>query len=171
MEKVERIKRSQFAEFLDITPSTATKTYSRIGKGVTTGSLAYNPTVNDEHYIDEDSGTKLLDGYAPVLGHEQTAYKGNPVFDYVDGLRKKRAIGDDAKTTLLMVYIYDKQSEGVYAAEEQDVIISINEFGGDAGNPVSITFDINFSGDPQVGTATITDGKITFAKQTEQEAE
>lgn len=159
MPEVERIKRSQFAEFLKVGSG-----YERIGKGVTTGSVAYNPTVNDEHYIHEDSGTKLLDGYAPVLGHEQTAYKGDPVFDYIDGLRKARAIGDDAKTKLLMVYIYDKQSEGAYTAEEQDVIISINEFGGDAGNPVSITYDINFSGDPVVGTATIADSKVTFTK-------
>lgn len=162
---VTRVKRSQFAEFLDITPNGGSKTYKRIGKGVTTGSVAYNPTVNDEQYIDEDSGTKLLDAYAPVLGHEQTAYKGDPVFDYIDGLRKKRAIGDDAKTALLLVNIYDKQEDGVYSAEEQEVVISINEFGSDAGSPVQISFDINFSGDPVVGTATIKDGAVTFTKK------
>lgn len=163
MPNTTRVKRSQFAEFLDITPN-GDSTYSRIALGATSGSVSYNPTVTDEQYIDQDSGTKLLDSYAPVLSHEQTAYRGDPVFDYVDGLRKARAIGDDAKTTLLLVNIYDKQADGSYSAEEQEVVISINEFGGDAGNPVSISYDINFCGDGVSGTATITNGAVTFTK-------
>ena len=31
---------------------------------------------------------------------------------------------------------YDKEETGKYKAELQDVAISINEFGGDAGSPV-----------------------------------
>lgn len=165
MDKPVRVKRSQFATFLDTTPNTDEKTYARLGKGVTSASVAYNPTVNDEHYIDEDSGSKQLDGYAPTLATEQVANKGEPIFDFVDSLRQTRAIGDSAKTSLLMVYIYDKETEGKYKAEEQNAIISINEFGGEAGNPVKITYDINFSGDPTVGTATIANGQVTFTKK------
>ncbi len=162
--EVVKVKRSQFATFLNTTPKGETATYSRFGKGVTSQSVAYNPTVTSEQYIDEDNATSSVDGYAPTINTPQTAYAGNPVFEFVDGLRRARAIGDDALSDILMVYLYDKQSEGVYAAEKQGVSISITDFGGDAGNPLNITYDIGFVGDPVLGTVTIKDGVATFTE-------
>lgn len=161
-ETVKRIKRSQFATFLNTTPSGETETWSRMGKGITSANVAYNPTVNDEQYIHEDSGTKEVDSYAPTMANEQTAYKGDAVFDYIDGLRQARAVGNDAKTQMLLVYIYDEKSEGVYKAEKQDVSISINEFGGEAGSSVKVSYDVGFCGDPVLGTVSIAEGKVTF---------
>lgn len=164
MAEATRVKRSQFATFLNTSPSGENPTWSRMGKGITGQSVAYNPTVNDEQFIHEDSGTKEVDSYAPTMSTEQTAYAGDPVFDYVDELRQARAVGNDAKTQLLMVYIFDKESDGKYKAETQDVTISINEFGGDAGNAVKISYDVGFCGEPEKGTATITGGAPTFTK-------
>lgn len=165
--EVKRVKRSQFATFLNTAPGGASPTWSRMGLGITSASVAYNPTVNDEQFIHEDSGTKEVDGYAPTMANEQTAYAGDPVFDYIDDLRQKRAVGNDAKTQLLMVYIFDKESEGKYKAETQDVSISINEFGGEAGNAVKISYDVGFCGDPTLGTATITNGTVAFTEAAE----
>ena len=159
---VTKVKRSQFATFLYTTPKGETPTYSRFGKGVTSQSVAYNPTVTSEQYIDEDNATSSVDGYAPTINTPQTAYSGNPVFDFVDGLRKARAIGNDALTDILMVYLYDKKEDGVYTAEKQGVSISITDFGGDAGNPLNITYDIGFVGDPVLGTVQISNGVATF---------
>lgn len=165
MDKPKRVKRSQFASFLNTTPTGQAPVWGRMGKGITSASVSYNPTVNDEQYIHEDSGTKELDSYAPTMAGEQTAYKGDAVFDYVDSLRQNRAVGDDAKTELLMVYIYDKEEDGKYKAEKQEVAISINEFGGEAGGAVTISYDVGFCGEPEIGTATITDGTVTFTKK------
>ena len=44
-----------------------------------------------------------------------------------------------------MVYIYDEDSTGKYKAELQDVAISINEFGGDAGSANTISYDVGSS--------------------------
>jgi len=162
-----KVKRSEFATFLNTTPNT-TATYSRFGKGVTSQSVAYNPTVNSEQYIDEDNATSSVDAYAPTMNTPQTAYKGNPVFEYVDGLRRARAIGDEATTDILMVYLYDKQEDGSYPAEKQKVSISITDFGGDAGNPLSITYDLGFVGDPVKGKVTITNGTVAFTEPTGQ---
>ena len=161
-----RVKRSQFATFLKTTPAGEAATYARMGKGITTSSVAYNPTVNDELYISEDGANKSLDSYAPSMASEQVAFAGDPVFDYVDRLRQKRAVGTDAKTDMLMVYIYDQEGEGTYRAEKQEVIVSINEFGGDAGGAVTISYDAGFCGEPIKGTVTITDGKVTFKEAT-----
>ena len=162
MSKV-KVKRSQFATFLNTGGST--EAWNRFGKGVTSQSVAYNPTVNSEQYIDEDNATSSVDAYAPTINTPQTVWSGDPVFEYVDGLRKARAIGDDAVTDILLVYIYDKEADGAYAAEKQKVSISVTDFGGDAGSPLSITYDLGFIGDPVIGTASITDGKAVFTEK------
>lgn len=155
-----KVKRSQFATFLNT--GGTTEAWSRFGKGVTSQSVAYNPTVNSEQYIDEDNATSSVDAYAPTINTPQTAYVGDAVFEYVDGLRRSRAIGDEAVTEILLVYIYDKDEDGSYAAERQRVSISITDFGGDAGSPLSITYDLGFIGDPVLGKVSVTDGSVTF---------
>lgn len=163
-----KIKRSEFATFLNTTPS-STATYSRMGKGITGQTVSYNPTVNTEQYINEDSATSSVDAYAPSINTPQTCYAGDAVFDFIDGLRKERAVGSAAETDILLVYIYDSttsSSTTVYAAEKCNCTISIEEFGGDAGNPMSITYTLNLNGDPVLGTATITSGTVTFTAAT-----
>lgn len=159
-----KVKRSEFATFLNTTPA-STETWSRMGKGITGQTLAYNPTVNTNQFIDEDSGTSELEAYAPNIPTPQNAIVGDAVFDYVDSLRKTRALGSDAETDLLMVYIYDKDADDAYTAEKQRVVISIDDFGGDGGNPVVINYTVNFVGDAEMGTCTIVDGKPTFTKK------
>ena len=160
---IKKIKRSEFAAFLNTAPG-STATYSRMGKGVTGQTVAYNPTINTEQYIHEDSATNSLEAYAPSINTPQTCYAGEPVFEYVDGLRRARAVGAAAETDILLVYIYSSSGASAYAAEKCKCVISIEEFGGDAGNPVSITYTISLNGDPEIGTATITDSKVTFTK-------
>ncbi|WP_050636186.1 phage tail tube protein [Candidatus Stoquefichus sp. SB1] len=164
MVKPVRVKRSQFASFLNVTPTGDIQKWGRMGVGITSASVSYNPTVNEEQYIHQDSGNKEVDSYAPTMAGEQTAFKGDEVFDYIDSLRQTRAVGNDAKTELLMVYIYDKEAEGKYKAEKQEVTISVNEFGGEAGGAVTLSYDIGFCGEAEAGTATIVDGVVTFTK-------
>ena len=162
---IKKIKRSEFAAFLNTAP-TSTAVYSRMGKGITGQTISYNPTVNTEQYIDEDSATNSLDAYAPSINPPQTCYAGEPVFEFVDGLRRKRAIGADAETDIVLVYIYSQNGEtlGKYDAEKCNCVISIEDFGGDAGNPVSITYTVSLNGDPKIGTATIANGTMTFTE-------
>ena len=158
---VKKIKRSEFAAFLNTTPA-GTATYSRMGKGITGQTIAYNPATTSETYIHEDAATTTIDAYAPSINTPQTCYAGEPVFEYVDGLRRARAVGADAETDILLVYIYANEGSNAYAAEKCKAAIAIEEFGGDGGAPTSITYTISLNGDPEIGTATITDGAVTF---------
>ena len=162
---VKKIKRSEFAAFLNIAPS-STASYARMGKGITGQTVAYNPTVNTEQYINEDSATNSVDAYAPSINTPQTCYAGEPVFEFVDGLRRKRAVGADAETDIVLVYIYSKSGDSgtAYNAEKCKCVISVEEFGGDAGNPVSITYTVSLNGDPILGTATVANGAMTFTE-------
>ena len=163
---IKKIKRSEFATFLNTTPGSQA-TYSRMGKGITSQTVAYNPVTNSETYIDEDSATTNVESYGVNIATPQTCYAGEPVFDYIDSLRKKRATGSECETEILMVYIYDKQSDGSYSAEKNKAVIQIDDFGGDGGNSTVINYTINLNGDPVIGTATISAGNVTFTEDSE----
>lgn len=169
MPDISKNKRSSFATFLNVAPSATSPSWKREGKGITSQTVNYNPSSDSEQYIDEDNATTTLNAYAPTMDGAMTTYKGDPVFDFVDGLRQARAIGSDAETDLLMVYLYDfteSQSVKTYKAEKQRVCIQIDDFGGEAGAALPINFTHNFMGDPVKGTVTITAGVPTFTADT-----
>lgn len=161
MAEVRKVKRTEFATFLNV-GSVAAPKYVRMGKGITGQVLAYNPKLTEVQFIDGDNGTAELEGYAPSLPTPQNAYRGDEVFDYVDKLRKNRATGDAAKTDALLVYVYEKSGENVFEAEKNEVVIVVNDFGGEAGAPVIINYDLKFTGEPTKGTAKIENKVATF---------
>ena len=161
---MEKIKRSLFATFLNTTPGTETATWARMGKGITSQNISYNPNVTTEQYIDEDNATSSVDSYAPSLDGTQTCYKGEPVFEYVDGLRQERAVGSALETEVLFVYMYAGEA-GSFKAEKNKCVIQLGEYGGDGGGNVTMTYTIGLNGDPVVGTAAVTAGSVTFTEK------
>ena len=146
-----KIKRSQVMTFLNTTPLAAA-TYCLIGDGVVSGAIGYNPKVEEVTYIHEDSATITVEGYAPKLPVEAIAVSGDPVFEYIDGLRVARAVLSDAETDIVNVWAYEAGGPSAYPAEKQTVSIQIDEFGGDGGTSAKLNYTINFIGDPVVGT-------------------
>ena len=146
-----KIKRSQLMTFMNTTPSAAA-TYSLIGDGVTGGSISYNPQVEEETYIHQDSATITVESYSPKLSLEASAVAGDAVFDFIDALRVARAVLTDAQTDIVNVWAYESGGPTAYPAEKQNVSIQIDEFGGEGGSSVKINYTINFIGDPIPGT-------------------
>ena len=159
--KMEKIKRSLFATFINTAPNGEAEVWARMGKGITSQKISYNPNVTTEQYIDEDSATSSVDSYAPSLDGSQTCYKGEPVFTYIDGLRQKRAVGKELETQVLFVYLYDG-AENSFKAEKNNCVIQLGEYGGDGGGNVTMTYTVGLNGDPVVGTATVTEGNVAF---------
>ncbi|MDD4390589.1 MAG: hypothetical protein PHW03_07285 [Eubacteriales bacterium] len=147
---MEKVKRSKFAIFLN-TGTTAAPTYNLIGNGVTAQTVNYNPQTEEETYVHQDSGVTDVTSYKPNIPTPQTAIKGDPVFDFVDGLRKKRAVLDEAKSKVCLVYLYDTPVDDEYPAEENECTIQIDDFGGEGGGKVVINYTINLTGDPVEG--------------------
>lgn len=158
---MEKIKRSLFATFINTTPGDGTPTWAKMGKGITSQKISYNPTVTTEQYIDEDNAYSSVDSYAPSLDGTQTCYKGEPVFEYIEALRQKRAVGTDLETEVLFVYLYDG-TENAYKAEKNACVIQLGDYGGDGGGSVQLTYTIGLNGDPEQGTATISNSTVTF---------
>ena len=161
---MEKIKRSLFATFINTTPGKGEATWSKMGKGITAQTVSYNPNVTTEQYIDEDNAYSSVDSYAPSFDGEQTCYKGEPVFEYIDGLRKNRAVGADLETEVLFVYLYDGDGNS-YKAEKNACVVQLGEFGGEGGGSVQLTYTIGLNGDPVQGSATIADATVTFTAE------
>lgn len=159
---MEKIKRSLFATFINTAPGGEAPNWAKMGKGITSQKISYNPTVTTEQYIDEDNAYSSVDSYAPSLDGTQTCYKGEPVFEYIEALRQNRAVGKELETEVLFVYLYDG-AENAYKAEKNACVIQLGDYGGDGGGSVQLTYTIGLNGDPVKGTATIAKGKVTFA--------
>jgi hypothetical protein len=136
---------------MNTTPE-STATYNLVGDGVASGEISYNPETEEVTYIHQDSGVTTLNAYKPNMPIEGTAIDGDPVFEFVDSLRKSRAILDAAKTDIVNVWLYETPVGDAYPAEKQEVIISIDSFGGEGGKPATIKYTINYAGDAILGT-------------------
>lgn len=151
-------KRSAYASFLNI-GTKSVPSWVRMGKGISEMDLEYNPEEEEEKYIDQDSSTHSVTGYAPANDVTQKCYSGEPVFEYIEKKRRERAIEGDAETQILDVFLYDKKAEGIYGAELNDAIIVLNKFNG-----AEIGYAVKRNGDPIQGHVTIVDKKVTFTE-------
>jgi hypothetical protein len=154
-----KIKRSLVQTFIDITP--LTPSYSLIGDGVKSGKIAYNPKVLEEVHINDDSATVEVESYAPKFAVTATAKLGDAAFTYIDGLRIARAVLDAAETDIVNVWMYKAGGPTAYPAEKQAVSIAIEDFGGDGGTAIQISYTINYIGDPIPGTFNATTKAFT----------
>lgn len=161
------MKRSLFMVFLNTTPGSQ-KTYNLIGDGATELSIAYNPQNKTEQFISQDSADTQITGYQPNAPVTLQAKKGEAIFEFINRLRKKRAIGEDADTDIVSVDAYEeKDTDGAYPAEQQRVSIQIDSYGGPATDPLSIGFTINFKGDPVEGKFVPSTKTFTATEDTE----
>jgi hypothetical protein len=144
-----KIKRSEFLTYID---TVGDETYYLLGVGVIEGQVAMNPKTNEETYIHEDNATITVESYAPTMALEITANNGDEVFEYLDGLRKSRAVLGDCETTIVNVWNYESGGPSAAPAEQQNVSIQVDNFGGPGGEAVKLSVTINYQGDPTTGT-------------------
>ena len=153
-----KVKREQFATYLNTTPETpavlesATATYNLLGAGVTNAEINMGPKVSEEQYLAEDSSTSSLEAYAPKMPVEQTAILNDPVFDFVDQLRLDQAVLGEAESDIVHAWLYEAGGPTAVPAEQQKVAIAPEDIGDKAGEPVKLTFTLNYVGDPIPGT-------------------
>jgi len=149
-----KVKRSQFWTFIDTTPASA-PTWVKLGTGVVSGLVNYNPETSTETYIHEDVASITVERYAPSMPIEATCINTDAIFEFIDGLRRTAggpAILTDAETDILLVYGYETPvSTDQYPAQLQPVSIQIDSFGGEGGLSNKINFTINFRGAPTAG--------------------
>ena len=145
-----KVPRSEFQTFIDTVPDT--EVYELLGDGVETGVLNYNPKTSQVTYIHQDSGNTDVDSYNPTLPVDADFLTGDPVLDFIETLRISRAVLADCVTTIVNVWMFETGGPTAYPAEQQEVSVQIDTFGGPGGESNKISFTLNFRGDPIPGT-------------------
>ena len=84
MPKLTKIDRTEWADFLNTAPSAEQPTWAIIGVGIKDKGTDYNAEVSEEKWIINKNANKTIDSYALSSSVEQTAYKGDPVFEFID---------------------------------------------------------------------------------------
>ena len=154
---ITKIKRSQIATFIDTTPTGTNRTYKILGVGISNYSISYNPQTEQEQWIIHDNASTTVTGNQKSGDIEQRMYKGDPCFEYINGLRDKT--GGDTQTTVIDVDMWDA-TNSAYKAKKQDATIAVTSYGGDTN--ATIGYTLYYNGDPIEGTVTITDGVPSF---------
>lgn len=148
------IKKHLIAVFVN-SGTKETPNWTRIKKS-TELTLSMNPETEDVDYISDESPSTELSEYKPQIEQPLKMIKDEPDFEYFWDLFYSMAVGNDARTQYLIVFMFDKVGEGsdaAYRAWSGDCIVSFNEL-----NAVDseLSFDLMFGGTVQKGTATVT---------------
>ena len=155
---IQKINRSQWLTYLDITPNGTTRTWKVLGIGITDYSVDYNPQVDTEKWIIEDNARSDHTANEKQGSVTQKTYKGDDLFEFVadgrDQLNYKTKILDIDRWNGTGSTYPAKMSEG------KIVITSI------LGENSEIEYDIYYDGDVTEGSVTIADGVPTFTPTT-----
>lgn len=151
-ENIEKLKTSQYLRFINITPGTETKTWKILGIGITELETSYNPQVETEQWIIEDTARNDHTGNQKQSSVTQKAYKNDPVFEFINEGRDKL----NYTTEVLEIDTWNSTG-GAYASKFSDALVSITSYSGN-----EIGYDLYFNGDPVEGTSTITSGTPEF---------
>lgn len=147
--------------FLNTTPKEQTKDWKRV-KTSTDFAIAMNAENETLDFIADESPSEELKSYKPSIAQTQTAYIGDPIFDFIYSIYEAQAVGTDAVTQGMIVYQQEKEvgETKAHIAQMFDVLITIDTYDIPAG---TITYTINQRGSVTHGTATVDeDGKPVF---------
>lgn len=167
--KVERLSHTAKIDFLNITPKEVTPKWAIIGTAITSIENNYGAKTADEHWVIETNERHSLDGYSLGTDLEQTAYKGDGVFEFVDDIMYYMKKGTDCETTKLEIYKYRvDETENIpkYDARLLNVLIVPDTDSREGGNALKVKYKIQVQGDPIFGTVTFTNGEPTFTEKT-----
>ena len=157
MAELERLKKHLNYLFLNISPSGTSPQWKRASKS-TDFAVRMNGKSETYDYIADEGPTEDLTGYAPELSQTQTAYIGDPVYDYVFSLYSNQATGSDAVTDALLVY--QQKSGNANAAAKFAATVTIDTYDIVAG---TIKYKLQQRGAAERGAATVaSDGSVSF---------
>ena len=154
---IEKLDRdNSLMTFLDVTPNANSMQLELLGIGITDFGISYNPQVDQEKWIIEKNARNVHSSNQKQGSVSQTAYLGDPVFEFVANGRDKL----NYRTHIVDVDIFAEDS-GTYPATMTDGLVAITKFMND--NAV-VEYDLYYDGDPIKGTVSFnaSTGKAEF---------
>lgn len=146
-----KVKRSLMANFLNTAPEAETPVWSLIGINVAEATTSYNPQTTTDQDVTSDTATTDITGYQPNTPITQSFTRGDPVCEFVNKLRKKRALLEGSYTEMLTVDMFETAVSGAFPAELQPVSVQIDSYGGAGTDPLTLAYTLNYRGDQTSG--------------------
>lgn len=155
---IEKVNRSQFLTYLDVTPAGNNPNWKILGVGITDYGISYNPQVDTEKWIIEDNARNDHTSNQKQGSVEQKIYKGDPCFEFAANGRDKL----NYATHILDIDRWNG-SNGSYPAKMSDGIIVVTEA---LGENATLSYDLYYNGDIVEGTVTFAGNVPTFVPTT-----
>lgn len=150
---ITKVDRSQFVTYLDVS-TTSTPQWKILGVGVTEYGIAYNPQVDTEKWIIEDSARNDHTSNQKQGSVTQKCYKGDPVFEFINAGRDVL----NYKSKVLDIDRWNGTGDN-YPAKLNNVIITIENY---MGENAEIEYTIYYDGDPQEVMVTFSGNEPTI---------
>ena len=158
--ELERLKKHLNYLFLNTAPGGASPAWKRAAKS-TDFSIKMNGKTETYDYIADAAPTEDLTAYSPEITQTQTAYLGDPVYDYVFSLYSAQATGSDAVTDALLVY-QQKDPGGQNLASKFSCTVTVDTYDIVAG---TVKYKLKQRGTAAGGSASVApDGGVTFTE-------
>lgn len=154
------IKKHQIGIFVD-SSNTSTPNYVRIKKS-TELTLSMEAETEDYDYIADENPTTELTSYKPEIEQPLKMIKDEADFEYFWDMFYNLKVGEDAKTTAIVAFMFDKSEQGTktyYKAWRVSSTVVFNEM-----NAVDseLNFNLNFGGTVEKGYVTVVDGAVAW---------
>ena len=168
MPNLTKINRDEWVDFLNVATDSNNPDWAIIGVGITDKATDYNAEKTEEKWIIHRNKNVTVDSYGLSSGVEQTCYKGDKVFEFIDDIRYRLKTGTEAQTQLLEIDKYSATAGATpaYRARLWTVSIEVTSNGGDSAK---INYTIDYVGDPIFGTVTFSNGIPTFEAEDDEE--
>lgn len=155
-----KLTRGAHRLYIDANFGTGTPEWFRIGKDMDSMSIELNPDVAVVKNILDETSVQH-NGYEPSA--DADPYYANPedsIYPQLRNIAMNRLKGDECKTSVLEVIVEDTD-DTAHIAWKQDVIIAVNNYGGDTSG-FQIPFSVHFEGERTQGTVTLSNKIPTF---------
>lgn len=149
---IEKLKTSQYLRFINVAPTASNPTWKVLGIGITELATSYNPQIETEQWIIEDTARNDHTGNQKQSSVTQKCYKNDPTFEFINDGRDKL----NYVTQVLEIDTWNGEG-GSYPAKLSDALVAVTSYSG-----AEIEYDLYFNGDPTDGNATITNNVPTF---------
>lgn len=125
--------------------------YFRIGKDLTEFSVNLNPQTEQSEDILGNSTFKHSGYQAQSDVGTYYATVGDPLFETLQEIADTRATGDQCKTDVVEVHLWESKGDKTYVAWQQPAYCIPTQYGGDTSG-YQIPFQINYVEDRVKGT-------------------
>lgn len=165
-----KVKTERFKIYADVGGSSS-PTWELQGRGVTSWTVERNEEITKENdvlgYVDMQRGTAQPTQSGVAINLRKDSVLGKMLFDaYFSGNTSKL---DNIKILQKYEFVDGDTSGTCKARLEEDVMIAINSFTGEAGGYLGFEIDIHYANKFTTGTMPKEDGDtITFAPDSEE---